>query len=350
MELNKLIIKKYRNMKRIILILLIAIGLFACHNFDIDHPDFDYTSGYFPYQFPVRTLILGDYIYDNSNDNAHKFVISVAMGGVYENAKDRVFTFEVDDNLCNNILFTAGGDQIKALPRNYYTLSSAGQITILKGKMNGGVEVQLADAFFSDPLAIKNTYVVPLKLKSSNDVDSILAGSTSNPSADVRIATQWNIAPKNFTMFAVKYINEYHGVYFHYGSNKVKDLAGTVLKDSTYSQQYVENNPYVLLQTTGRYQVSMTANYRSKIMTGTYPLLLTFTGNNCTVTAPAGSPLTITGTGVFTSGKYSWGNKKRDGIDLTYKVSNGTNSYEATETLVIRDRAVIMEIYTPVLK
>jgi hypothetical protein len=151
-------------------------------------------------------------------------------------------------------------------------------------------------------------------------------------------------------MFAVKYINEYHGVYFHYGSNKVKDLAGTVLKDSAYSQQYVENNPTLKLETTGRNQVSMSTTFRSKIMTGDIKMLLTFSGNNCTVTAAAGSPLTITGTGVFTSDKYTWGNKKRDGIDLTYKVSNATNSYEATETLVIRDRAVIMEVYTPVLK
>jgi hypothetical protein len=350
MELIKSIIIKNSNMKRVILTLLIAIGLFSCHNFEIEHPDYKYTSGFFPYQFPVRTLVLGDYIYDNSNDNAHKFVISVAMGGVYENTKDRVFEIEVDDNLCNNILFTTNGDQIRAMPRSYYTLSSPNQITIPAGKMNGGIEVQLADAFFSDPLAIKNTYVVPLRLKSSNDVDTVLKGSTSNPSSDVRIVTQWNIAPKNFTMFAVKYINEFHGVYFHYGSSKVKDLAGAVLKDSTYSQQYVENNPTVKLETTGRNQVSMSTLFRSKIMTGEIKMLLNFSGNNCTVTAASGSPLTITGTGVFTSGKYTWGNKKRDGIDLTYKVSNATNSYEATETLVIRDRAVIMEVYTPVLK
>src|SRR5512133_2960714 len=111
-------------MKKIFLIILTVFVLFACRNFDIKHPDFDYTTGYFPYQFPVRTLVLGDYIYDNANDNAHKFVVSVAMGGVYDNTKDRVFAITVDNNLCNNILFKAGGDQIKALPSNYYTLSS----------------------------------------------------------------------------------------------------------------------------------------------------------------------------------------------------------------------------------
>jgi len=336
-------------MKKIFLILTLAIGLISCENFNIDHPDFDYTSGFFPYQFPVRTLVLGDYIYDNANDNAHKFVVSVAMGGVYENEKDREFEFEVDNSLCNNMLFTSGGDQLKALPSNYYTLSSPNKIVIPKGKMNGGVEVQLTDAFFADPLAIKNTYVVPLKLKGSNDVDSILVGSSPNPSADPRIASQWNIAPKNFTMFAVKYINEYHGNYFHYGVSKVKDAANAEVETTTYSTPYVENNTVAKLATTGRNQVSLSTIFRSKIMTGTYNMVLTFSGNACTITAAEGSTYTITGTGEFKKQAYEWGNKKRDGIVLKYTVSNATNKYEADEVLVARDRAVVMETYAPVL-
>jgi len=336
-------------MKKIILILTLAIGLISCENFNIDHPDFDYTSGFFPYQFPVRTLVLGDYIYDNANDNAHKFVVSVAMGGVYENEKDREFEFEVDNSLCNNMLFTSGGDQLKALPSNYYTLSSPNKIVIPKGKMNGGVEVQLTDAFFADPLAIKNTYVVPLKLKGSNDVDSILVGSSPNPSADPRIVSQWNVAPKNFTMFAVKYINEYHGNYFHYGVSKVKDAANAEVETTTYSTPYVENNTVAKLLTTGRNQVSLSTNFRSKIMTGTYNMVLTFSGNACTITAAEGSTYTITGTGEFKKQAYEWGNKKRDGIVLKYTVSNATNKYEADEVLVARDRAVVMETYAPVL-
>lgn len=334
-------------MKKLLLILSLTIGLISCENFDIDHPDFDYTSGFFPYQFPVRTLVLGDYIYDNANDNAHKFVISAAMGGVYENTKDREFQIEVDNSLCNNILFANGGDPVKALPANYYTLSSPNKLVIPKGKMNGGIEVQLTDAFFADPLAIKNTYVVPIRLKSSADVDSILVGSSANPSADPRVAAQWNVAPKNFTMFAVKYINEYHGNYFLYGASKVKDLANAELETTAYSTPYVENNPVAKLITTGRSQVSLTTNYRSKIMTGTYNMVLTFNGNNCTIAAATGSAYTISGTGEFKTQAYEWGNKKRDGIVLKYTVTTATNKYEADEVLVARDRAVVMEVYNP---
>jgi hypothetical protein len=334
-------------MKKLLLILPLIIGLTSCSNFEKDHPDFAYTTGYFPYQYPVRTLVLGDYIYDNANDNAHKFIISVAMGGVYENSMDRVFNFVVDESLCTKIKFSATGDTIKALPASYYILSSPDKITIPKGKFNGGVEVQLTDAFFNDPLTIKNKYVVPLRLVSSTDVDSILTGSASIASPDPRIGSQWNVLPKNFTMFAVKYINEYHGNYFQYGTSTVKDGANTVLETTTYSTPYVENNTVTKLVTTGKSQVMFTTILKSAILTGTVKMLLDFSGNTCTITGATGSTYTISGTGEFKTKAYTWGNKQRDGITITYTVTNGVNTYTANDVLVIRDRAVVMEIYDP---
>lgn len=337
-------------MKKIVLFSLVVIflGFASCQNFDDNHPDYLYTSGYFPYQFPVRTLVLGDYIYDNSNDNAHKFLISVAMGGAYENKKDRVFNIELDENLCENLFFKKGGDSVIAMPRNYYTLSS-NQIIIHKGKVNGGVEVQLTDAFFDDPLAIKLRYVVPIRLIGSHDVDTILSGLSSNPNADPRDASQWIFAPKNFTMFAVKYINEYHGTYFRYGESSVKDASGKIIENTTYSEQYVEKNPTVKLVTTGRYQVSLSTFFQSDIMKGAVNMILTFNENECSISAADESTYTISGSGEFQSKKYNWGNKKRDGITLNYTISDGVNTYEAQDVLVIRDRGVVMELYSPVV-
>lgn len=348
MELICLKIKS-KKMKKLLLILSIFAGLVSCHNFDIDHPDFDFTSGYFPYQYPVRTLVLGDYIYDNSNDNAHKFIISAAMGGVYENTKDRTFDIEVDNSLCNKILFSENGDTIIAMPSNYYSLSSPGKIVIPSGKFNGGVEVQLTDAFFNDPKAIKLGYVVPIRLKGSADVDTILVGAATKTNPDVRNASHWAVLPKNFTMFAVKFINEYHGTYFHYGSSKVKDATGADVESTTYSANYVENNPTSKLVTSGRNQVSLSTNLHSAVMTGKVDMLLNFNGKNCTVTAAPGSSYTIAGTGEFKSKAYQWGNKERDGIVLNFTVSNGQNTYQASDVLVIRDRGVVMETYSPVL-
>src|SRR3546814_11066061 len=82
-------------------------------------------------------------------------------------------------------------------------------------------------------------YVIPVRLKSSDDVDSILNGSSAMPDADPRITADWSVAPKNFTLFAVKYINEYHGTYFHYGESTVKEGGGDVLEDTLYREKYI---------------------------------------------------------------------------------------------------------------
>jgi len=104
------------------------------------------------------------------------------------------------------------------MPQNYYTLSS-NQITIPAGKVNGSIEVQLTDAFFNDPLAIKLGYVIPVRLLGSADVDTILHGKAAVANPDPRVAGDWEITPKDFTMFAVKYVNKYHGNYLHRGAN-----------------------------------------------------------------------------------------------------------------------------------
>jgi hypothetical protein len=314
---------------RILALFVLAI-LAACGNFEIDHGDYLYTSGYFPYQYPVRTIVLGDYIYDNSNDNAHKFIISVAMGGVYKNEKDREFKFVVDESLCNNLLFTSGGDPVRPLPSSYYTLSSQDRIVIPSGKVNGGVEVQLADAFFNDPQAIKRSYVVPLRIVGSSDVDTVLLS-------------------KNFTLFAVKFINEYHGVYFHYGTSSVKDASGATTENTAYNtEKYVENNPVAKMVTTARHQVRTSLNFESRIITGAFDLMLTFNGNNCTVSAPEGVSYTATGSGEFKSKAYRWGNKERDGIAVNYTITTDKGTYTADDVFVARDRSVVMEVFDPV--
>ncbi|MDR1336224.1 MAG: DUF1735 domain-containing protein [Tannerella sp.] len=304
----------------------------ACENFDREFDDYLYTAGYFPYQYPVRTLILGDYIYDNANDNAHKFLVSVAMGGVYENTEDRVFSVAVDESLCRNLLFSAGGAEVKPLPSNYYTLATPDRIVIPKGAYNGGVEVQLSDAFFNDPLAVRNTYVLPVRITGSQDVDTVLLS-------------------KNFTLFAVKFINEFDATYFQYGTSSVKDPSGVTVENTDYStEKFVENYPTVKLVTTGRYRVSTSLNFRSSVFTGSLSLLLTFDGNSCTVSAPDGAGYTVTGTGEYKRNAYSWGNKERNGLVLNYTVTNEKGAYTASDVLVERTRDIVMEVFSPVEK
>jgi hypothetical protein len=335
-------------MKKLFIIMALFTGLIACKNKENIFPDYQYTTGYFPYQYPVRTLVLGDYIYDNSNDNNHKFLISVALGGVYANNKDRVFDIVIDNKLCDSVLFTSSLDTIRIMPSNYYSLSSTSKITIPKGQVNGSIEVQLTDAFFNDPKSIKLGYVIPVRLVASKDVDSILQGSINKSNPDSRIASNWSIVPKNFTMFAVKYINPYHGKYLHRGKSIVKNTTNTVIDSAIYHQPYNVNDEIWSMITTAKNQVSVVGGIKSKILTGSLNMLLTFLDNgDCTVSQNVGSAFTITGTGKFVKDADEWGNEKRDAIFLKYQLTSGTNTYSATDTLVIRDRAVVMELYTP---
>ncbi len=143
-------------MKRIFAIsglLLMALGIFSCTNGGWSFPDFPYTTTYFPNQFPIRTLVFGDYIYDNSNDNQMKFEIGAATGGVYKQTKDITIGFQVDNSLTDN-LFTNSGSPIMPMPSGWYTLSSTSQMVIPSGQYTGGVMVQLTTDFTSDPNSI----------------------------------------------------------------------------------------------------------------------------------------------------------------------------------------------------
>jgi hypothetical protein len=337
-------------MKKILVILTLITGLIACENQKNEFPDFDYTAGYFPYQYPVRTLVLGDYIYDNTNDNNHKFLISAAFGGVYSNNEDREFTIEVAENLCDNVLFKSTNDTIRLLPPAYYTLSSSDKLIIPAGKVNGSIEVQLNDAFFDDTLAIRLGYVIPVRIVNVTNIDSVLRGKTTKLNPDPRNPLDWDIVPKDFTMFAINYINPYHGKYLHRGTSAVTDASSTVLETTVYRQRYNVDDEIWSLVTTGRHQVTVQGNTHSTLIPGVLEMNLTFSDNgNCTIVEAAGSTFTITGSGKFTSDADEWGNKKRDAIHINYQLTSGGNTLSATDTLVIRDRAVKMQIYAPVV-
>ena len=339
-------------MKKILIILslTLAVSFYSCENQNVDFPDYNYTAGYFPYQFPVRTLVLGDYIYPNENDNNHKFLIYAAIGGVYENKAERILDIELAPELCNNVKFSAAGDPIQILPSEYYSLSSSSKLIIPEGQVNGYIEVQLTDAFFDDPLAIKLGYVVPIRITGAQNLDTILRGKTIKANPDPRITTDWTIVPKDYTMFAVKYINEYHGKYLHRGTAVTRDASSAVLDRQVYHNKYAEKNEIWSLVTTGKNSVTVSGNIRSSVIIGTLSMDLTFAGdNNCTIVQSATSPYTITGTGRFANGEEEWGGKKRDAIFISYQLTDGTNTYSATDTLAMRDRAVVLEVYKPVV-
>lgn len=325
-------------------------------NKDIEYPDYLYQTSYFASQYPIRTIVLGEDLFvDNSLDQQGKVAIKATTGGVRENKKDVVLDFVVDPSLLNNVFFAndRGGAKILPLPANYYQLAS-NQIVIPKGSILGGVEVQLTDAFFADPLALGNNYALPVKLSAAKGADSILRGKpiegVTNPNP--LNAAQWAVQPKDFTIYALKFVNEWHGNYLRRGNDVV---TGSVNQTIVRHKPYVENDELNKLTTRGLKVVEFPVVIKNAVGNNiTCPLLLTFDNNgNCTITSKDADK-TASGTGKFVSKgeKNSWAGKDRDGLYLEYSLNIPAENLQVItkDTLVMRDRAVASEYFAPVIR
>ena len=202
-------------MKYIYLVLIMVLSLMSCQNADWEFSDFDYSTVYFSYQYPIRTLTMGEDQWDTTLDNEHKCKIFATWGGGYSNKKDVYVKVEIDNSLCNNIKFD-NNRQIKAMPSNYYSLLSK-EIKIEKGTVAGGIEVQFTDDFFNDPLALDLNYVIPLVIESVQNADSVLRGASSLDNPRRCFKEDWSVLPKDYILYAVKYINTWDATYVRRG-------------------------------------------------------------------------------------------------------------------------------------
>lgn len=341
-------------MKRIFFISFIFLSVLTACNKDWEFPDYKYSTVYFPYQSPVRTLVLGEDVFDNTLDNQGKFSIMATMGGVYENTKDVTLTVGLEPSLTQRLKFgNINGDNVVAMPADYYTLPQDMTIKIPAGKMMGGLEVQLTDAFFADPRSIKNTFVIPLKINSVTNADSVLRGTSSKTSPDPRMATDWGVAPKDYVLYAVKYINPFHGAYLRRGVDLVKGNNGNTALDTTvvYRNTFVEKDEVCNLFTRSRTQDTISLNAKNKgNVNAPFGLVLNFdNAGKVTVSAPASATFTVSGTGEFVKKGDMWGEQKRDVLYLKYTVDFGTTTHNLTDTLVLRDRGVKFETFAPVV-
>jgi len=343
-------------MKQIInkvLPLLLMMAMISCQNEDWSFPDYRFSTTYLAYQSPVRTLVLGDYdLTDNTKDNKLQFSIGVSIGGMYENNQDRKVGYVLDETLTKN-LYTNKGDTIVPLPQSYYTMSPAGTVIVPKGQREGYIDIQLTDAFLNDPRAHKVRYVIPLKITSA-DTDSILRGKPIKTNPDPRIAVNWVIVPKDYTLYGIKYINPYHGKYMHRGIDVLKNAGGTVVDQVIYRTRFVEANEIWYLETISRNQVVLTGLVRRTAGSpGNFKMVLTFDASgNCAISQFAGSNYPVNGTGKFVTNGDEWGGVKRNAIILNYQITDAVKGefHQATDTLVIRDRDVRLETFAPVIK
>lgn len=344
-------------MKRAFFISLVLLAILTACNKEQQFADYKYSTVYFPYQGPIRTIELGeDPTVDNSLDNQRKFQIMATMGGVYSNKKDVTLSVSVDNSLAQNVKFDVnhGSGNIIAMPDNYYTVPSKDmKIVIPSGSLMGGVEIQLTDAFFADPRSITNTFVIPLKINSVINADSVLRGFSTLASPDRRKASDWGTVPKDYVLYAVKYVNQYHGAYLRRGVDVVNGSNGNTSLDTTviYHNTYVEKDEVCNLFTKSLTQDTISLNAKNKGgINAPFQFVLTFDNSGkIIVSTPASATYTVTGTGEFVKKGDMWGNQQRDVLHLKYKVDFGTTTHNLTDTLVLRDRQVKADTYSPVV-
>jgi hypothetical protein len=352
----------------------LAVTYTSCYNADKEFPDYeDGTTAYFAYQYPVRTLILGNDIYDNAIDNEHKCQIWATMGGAYE-GRNAVVDIVVDPSLCDNLFFTDAGGNAAApvlpLPEAYYKLSS-NQINY-KGNPRGYVEVQFTDAFFNDPQAIENTYVIPLLMTKVKGIDHILTGKPREGLDPARQNTEdWDVLAKDYVLYCVKYMNPWEGKYIRRGVDKIQDgdlYSEVVRKDmslvNTDVEHYKENpvnanDEVCSIKTKNMTQAIFPVSFRVSGGSIYCNLVLTFNGDNCTISTDD-KGVTVTGSGEYIKGgtdkpeykDYQWGNMNgkpvsRDILRLNYNVNFEDKNIQiaTTDTMVVQTRESNQKVF-----
>jgi hypothetical protein len=356
---------------------VLSLTYTSCYNSDRDFPDYeDGTTAYFAYQYPVRTLILGNDIYDNTLDNAHKCQIWSTMGGAY-GGRDAVVDIAVDESLCDNLYFTDAGGNAAApvlpMPTEYYKLAS--NTINYNGDPRGYVEVQFTDAFFNDEKAISNTYVIPLVMKSVKGIDHILTGTPREGLTPSRTNTEdWDVLAKDYVLYCVKYMNPWQAKYIRRGVDNVTEKGKTttiVRKDMSlvnsdtehYKENPVNQNDEICgITTKNMSQAIFPVSFKTSGASIACNLILTFNGNQCTISTDD-EDVTATGSGEFIAKgtekaeykDYQWGSNngepvQRDILRLAYEVNFTKNNIQVStnDTLVVQTReSNKREFFTP---
>lgn len=345
----------------------LSLTYMSCYNADREFPDYEGgTTAYFAYQYPVRTLVLGNDIYDNTLDNAHKCQIWSTMGGAYS-GRDAYVDIVVDPTLCDNLYFVNEGGNAAApvlpMPTDYYKLSS--NVIPYNGEPRGYVEVQFTDAFFNDPKAIENTYVIPLLMKSVRGIDHILTGTPREGLTPSRTNTEdWDILAKDYVLYCVKYMNPWQAKYIRRGVDQVteKGKATTVVRKdmslvNTDLEHYKENpvnqnDEICSIKTKNMTQAIFPVSFKTSGASISCNLILTFNGNQCTISTDDEN-VTASGSGEFiTKGtekpeykEYQWGSNngvpvQRDILRLAYDVNFNDKDIQVStaDTLVVQTR------------
>lgn len=317
----------------------------ACDNDDIDFPDYGVVSVYFPYQTPVRTLVLGSDVVETDLDKQYKCRISATMGGAY-GGRDIEVDFVVDESLLTNVRNEAG-EPLTAMPADYYRLS--GNRLSFGGQQTGSVEVQLTDAFFADPKSVESTYIIPIRMTGQVGADTILSGSFDPEAFDTAPARldgdSWKVKPMDYVLYCVKYKCKYDAYFSRCGKYTVGGTTVQIPDEAKWEGHFdpVVDGDDCNTRTVSLNQVLYSVSKTVEGVEMNCELLLTFDEQGaCTLTSKT-EGISVSGSGKFTpeGAKKAWGDKDRDLLELNFTLSDGTASMTCAESLVWKRSGVL---------
>lgn len=283
-----------------ILFIMVACTTFTSCSFKDDPVIYDYTMVGFPNQVYNRNVIVGEGLELN---------IGVEFSGVFKNTLQREVNYVIDPAL------VPSGKTL--LPRDYYTLGDTSAIVIKNGKLDGYLNVKLDSAkFVNDPKALTNVYVIPIRLVSCQNIDSI------NQS-------------KNYMVVSVSYFARQQANYT-YAISIDKTKAG-VTTTVTYKNDPTQNESIRLLKTVGPTRMQLVADQIgiNDPAKGSYSFLIDVPvgGGIVTISADPASTIAVTPVGESTYDATS----RTFTLRYTYTLSDGT-ACVASETMVYRNR------------
>ena len=170
--------------------------------------------------------------------------------------------------------------------------------------------------------------------------------------------TDWNPAPKDYTLFGIKFMNEYQGVYLRRGEDSfvgttvLHTLATGVMETtdinsySVYRAEFVEKDEVVPVMTSGRNEALVTNQVRRGLIPSNrnVTIEMTFDDNdNCTIANADEDGQVVTGSGKWVVDGDQWGGEERNVLYLEYQYRD----LDTIQNLVFGQ--VVSEIYVDLL-
>jgi hypothetical protein len=298
-----------------LVICAVFAGFSGC-KFDDPELTYPYSSVLFTYQDYVRNIVVGEGL---------KLNAGIVLAGMVDNHADRIVEYEIDPTLVTDDWdMQERGKSV--LPSAYYTLGHLSEITVPKGHLKGYLPIEMDSvAFLADPKSLTGEYILPIRLTSSADVDSIPP-------------------EKSYVRMSISYFGKQHGNYY-YSGDLFKSMDGVVYDFGAYAYITTENESRRFLQTVGPAKFRMVADARNRadplnILSGTnitgrvsFLIDIQVSGTSLTVEADPDSPYAVRPAGTST---YDPATRKFH-LEYEWTLEDGTIC-KIVEDLVFRNR------------